>query len=61
MARGWTVRDLVQGLVFLPDGPDGPRVRRVGEDHQRRLDLTPGRDPIGEERSYVLFRLGRLT
>jgi hypothetical protein len=32
-------------------GPNGPRVRRGGRVHQRRLDLTPGRDPIGEERS----------
>jgi hypothetical protein len=46
------------GLEFLTDEPDGPcldvgrsarawgsRVRR------QRLDLAPGRDPIGEERS----------
>jgi hypothetical protein len=29
-----------------PWGPDGPRVRRGGG-----LDLAPGRDPVGEERS----------
>jgi hypothetical protein len=41
-ARGQTVRAY---------RPDGPRVRRGGEGHRRRLNLTPGRDPIGEERS----------
>jgi hypothetical protein len=30
---------------------DGPRVRRGGEGHRRRLDLAPGRDLVGEERS----------
>jgi hypothetical protein len=39
---GWTVRAL---------GPDGPRVRRGGGSRRRRLDLAPGRDPVGEERS----------
>jgi hypothetical protein len=34
-----------------PWGPDGPRVRRGGGSHRRRLDLAPGRDPVGEERS----------
>jgi hypothetical protein len=38
--------------------PDGPRVRRDGESRRRHLDLAPGRD---QERSYLLFRLGRLT
>jgi hypothetical protein len=44
-------------LVFLPDGrtvralgPDGPRVRRAAEDRRRRLNLGPGRDPVGEKR-----------
>jgi hypothetical protein len=41
--------------------PDGPRVRRGGEVHRRRLDLAPRRDPVGEERSYVLSRLGTPT
>jgi hypothetical protein len=54
----WTVR--AQG----PDGPwpgarlgfppDGRTVRACAgatEDHRRRLDLAPGRDPVGEERS----------
>jgi hypothetical protein len=43
---------------FLPNSrtvrayrPDGPRVRRGGESHRWRLDLAPGRDPVGEERS----------
>jgi hypothetical protein len=47
-----------RGLGSLPDGrtvralgPDGPRVRRGGEGRRRRLDLAPGRDPVGEERS----------
>jgi hypothetical protein len=31
--------------------PDGPRVRRAAVDRRRRLDLAPGRDPVGEERS----------
>jgi hypothetical protein len=57
-ARGRTVRDLTQGYGFLPDdrtvrtlGPDGPRVHRGGEGRRRRLDLAPGSDPVGEERS----------
>jgi hypothetical protein len=29
---------------------DDPRVRRGGEGRRRRLDLAPGRDPVGEER-----------
>ena len=32
-------------------GPDGLRVLRGGGVHRRRLDLAPGRDPVGEERS----------
>jgi hypothetical protein len=28
-----------------------------GEGCRRRLDLALGRDPVGEERSYVMFRL----
>jgi hypothetical protein len=31
----------------------------AAEDRQRCLDLTPGRDPVGEERSYVMSRLGQ--
>jgi hypothetical protein len=31
----------------LPDGPDGPRVRRGGGVRRWRLDLAPGRDPSG--------------
>jgi hypothetical protein len=30
---------------------DGLRVRRGGEVRRRHLDLAPGRDPVGEERS----------
>jgi hypothetical protein len=58
VARGRTVRDLAQGIGFLPDRrmvrayrPEGPRMRRCGGSHRRRLDLAPGRDPVGEERS----------
>jgi hypothetical protein len=36
------VCDLAQRREFSADEPDGPRVH---------LDLAPGRDPIGEERS----------
>jgi hypothetical protein len=50
-ARGWTVRDLAQGSGSLAHGSDGPRVRRDGGFRQWRLNLAPGRDPIGEERS----------
>jgi hypothetical protein len=32
-------------------GPDGPRVRRGGGIRQQHLDLSPGRDPVGEETS----------
>jgi hypothetical protein len=50
-ARGRMVRDLAQGSSSLSDEPDGPHVRRGGEVRRWRLDLAPGRDPIGEERS----------
>jgi hypothetical protein len=47
-----------RGKVSLPDGRtvralglDGPRVCRGGGNRRRRLDLAPGRDPVGEERS----------
>jgi hypothetical protein len=36
----------------LPDEPDGLRVHSGGGVRRRRLDLVPGRDPVGEERSY---------
>jgi hypothetical protein len=45
------VRNLAQGLGFLPDEPDGPRMRRGSGVHWQRLNLAPKRDPIGEERS----------
>jgi hypothetical protein len=32
-------------------GPNGPRMRRGSGVHRQRLDVAPGRDPIGEERS----------
>jgi hypothetical protein len=65
-AQGRTVRGLGPdgprpgarlGLLCLtagrsaPWGPDGLRVRRGGGSRRRRLDLAPGRDPVGEERS----------
>ena len=56
-----------QGRTVRAQGPDGPRPgARLGllpdgrtvrayagatEDRRRRLDLAPGRDPVGEERS----------
>jgi hypothetical protein len=36
--------------MFLPDGLDGPRVRRGGGVRRQRLYLAPGRDPVGEEK-----------
>jgi hypothetical protein len=57
-ARGRTVHDLAQGWRSCPTSrtvrayrPDGPHVRRGGGVRRQRLDLTPGRDPVGEERS----------
>jgi hypothetical protein len=41
--------------------PDGSHVCRGDEGRRRRLGLAPGRDPVEEERSLVLSRLGRLT
>jgi hypothetical protein len=49
--RGRTVRGLAQGLVFLPDDRTVRACAGAAEDRQRRLDLAPGRDPVGEERS----------
>jgi hypothetical protein len=56
-----------QGRTVRTQGPDGPRPgARLGllpdgrtvracagaaEDRRRRLDLAPGRDPVGEEKS----------
>jgi hypothetical protein len=42
---------LPDGRTVRALGPDGPRVRRGGGSRRRRLDLAPGRDPVGEERS----------
>jgi hypothetical protein len=47
--RGW--RSLPDGRTVRAYRPDGPHVRRGGEGRRQRLDLAPGRDPIGEERS----------
>jgi hypothetical protein len=58
MRRGRTVRSLAQGLVFLPDGRTVRACAGAAENHRRCLDLAPGRDPVGEERSYELSRLG---
>jgi hypothetical protein len=35
----------------LPDGRTVRACAGAAEDRQRRLDLAPGRDPVGEERS----------
>jgi hypothetical protein len=57
-AQGWTVR--AQGadgtwpgarLGLLPDGWTVRACAGAAEDRRRRLDLAPGRDPVGEERS----------
>jgi hypothetical protein len=37
--------------VFLLNGWTVPTCAGAGEDHRRRLDLAPGRDPTGDERS----------
>ena len=57
-AWGRTVRGLVRGWDFcLTAGRSAPWGRTVrayagtAEDRRRRLDLAPGRDPVGEERS----------
>jgi hypothetical protein len=42
---------LPDGRTVRALGPDGPRVCRGGGNRRRRLDLAPGRDPVGEERS----------
>jgi hypothetical protein len=56
--QGWTVR--VQGpdgprpgarLGLLPDDRTVRAYAGAAEDRRRRLDLAPGRDPVGEERS----------
>jgi hypothetical protein len=46
-ARGF----LFDGRTVCAYRSDGPRVRRGSRSHRRRLDLTPGRDRVGEERS----------
>jgi hypothetical protein len=59
VARGRTIRDLAQRLgscltsrTICTWRADGPRVRRGGGVIRRRhLDLAPGRDLVGEERS----------
>jgi hypothetical protein len=38
------------GLTVRALGPDGPRPGAT-EDRRRHLNLAPGRDPVGEERS----------
>jgi hypothetical protein len=58
-ARGRMVHDLAQGSGSLPDGPDGPRMRKGGGVHRQHLNLAPGRDPVREERSYTSYRVGR--
>jgi hypothetical protein len=64
--QAWTVRGLgpdgprpgtgarVSCLTAGRSAPWGRTVRTcagAAEDHRRRLDLAPGRDPVGEERS----------
>jgi hypothetical protein len=40
-----------RGLGSLPDGRTVRACAGGGEGRRRRLDLAPGRDPVGEERS----------
>jgi hypothetical protein len=54
-------------ISCLTTGRSAPWGRTVSacagaaEDRRQRLDLAPKRDPVGEERSYVISRLGRQT
>jgi hypothetical protein len=53
-------RARVSCLTAGRSAPWGQTVRTCaggGEGRRRRLDLALGRDPIGEERSYVMSRL----
>ena len=57
-AQGRTVRGLGPDgprpgarLGLLPDGRTVRAYAGTAEDRRRRLDLAPGRDPVGEERS----------
>jgi hypothetical protein len=57
-AQGRTVRAQVPDgprpgarLGLLPDGRTVRAYAGAAEDRRRRLDLAPGRDPVGEERS----------
>jgi hypothetical protein len=57
-ARGRTVRDLAQGLVPCLTGqtvhawwPDSLSMHRGDRVRRQHLDLAPGMDPVGEERS----------
>jgi hypothetical protein len=49
LGAGWSVT--WHRARFLPYVPDGTPVRRGDGVRWRRLDLTPGRDPVGDERS----------
>jgi hypothetical protein len=40
-----------RSLGFLPNGRTVRACAGGGEGRRRRLDLAPGRDPVGEERS----------
>jgi hypothetical protein len=46
-------------LGLLLDGRTVRACAGTAEDRRRRLDLAPGRDPVREERSYELSRLGQ--
>jgi hypothetical protein len=54
-----TIHDLAQRLRFLPDEPDGPRVRRGDEICQQHLDLAPRRDTVRRRDPRVCLRIGR--
>jgi hypothetical protein len=44
-------RSVAKGRMVRAHRPDGPCVCRGGRNRRLRLDLAPGRDLIGEERS----------
>jgi hypothetical protein len=62
---GWSAAWCEARVSCLTTGwsaPWGQTVRVCAwsaKDRRRRLDLAPGRDPIGKERSKVMFRLGQ--
>jgi hypothetical protein len=48
-----------RGLLFLPDEPDGPRVRRDGGVRRQRLNLAPGGTSSGRRDPRLCLGIGR--